>query len=81
MSAEKKDLSRQSQLTLLLLALLPLWYSLGSYLPATSPAVENSPYYMECRECGLQCLWAGWGYWHALSPLCPLATSFSTGSS
>ena len=54
MSAEKKDLSRQSQLTLLLLALLPLWYSLGSYLPATSPAVENSPYYMECRECGLQ---------------------------
>jgi hypothetical protein len=54
MSAEKKGLSRQSQMILLLLALLPLWHSLGSYLPASSPAPEDSPYYIECLECGLQ---------------------------
>jgi hypothetical protein len=52
--SEKKGLSRQAQMTLLLLALLPVWYSLGSYLPASAPASEDSPYYMECLECGLQ---------------------------
>lgn len=54
MSREKEGLTRQALLTLLLLALLPLWYSLGGYSSAKPTSPGDSPYYMECLECALE---------------------------
>jgi hypothetical protein len=54
MSHEKKGLSGPTQLVLLGLALLPVWYFVVRQLGDNSTPDEVSPYYMACPECGLK---------------------------